>query len=747
MKVALKAAYLGIFFLDLANGRTSLAPSPRRDVSTCPARTVNYITHSLPQLCLSSSRSPHTRTTPADSIGTATGTISSPSTNATLLISHSLKTAVSDSTILQTSEGAGAPLSVSTSTKGATSTVQVPNSSNDVRTDTIATVRDRDDSPLDKANFLSFEEWRRRNLLRMGQPEQIGLDKPLQDGEPRKRVVNVHHALDALGDDNEIDLNFSGFVPTHVPASTLTDHLPVPALETPKSDRAGSRSTMYGKEAGKTSNKRFNYASFDCAANVLKTNAQAKGALAVLGENKDSYMLNECSASNKFIILELCQDIQIDTVVMANFEFFSSTFRTFRVSISDRYPAKADKWQELGVFEARNSRDVQSFLVKNPIIWARYITIEFLSHYGNEYYCPLSLVRIHGRTMLEEYKLDADVTQGDDDEIDEKDEVKQASTSTKSHHRLAGQPLETLTGKVSPNDTTSIQHDTPIRVTIHGETQAFPSSSFIVHPAVPATDICTRRTEESIAHDLFKRYPTCDIHENPSRAPSPEPLLSSIPALSSVAKIASTAVNMSNGSDKSHGPAHYRLKSSSKNGTILSHLIATLREDANTSRLAAHATDQPSKATSITNSTALESPSNNILIHKPTNTNANCTRFLFQICTETATIPGSKLVVLSLQYIEEQSRALSEAFTKVEQRQLAKTSDFLNYLNTTVLNELKDFRQQYDQLWQSTVIELEIQREQFQQESVAINARLGILASEVGLPQALVDTSNWCSSY
>jgi hypothetical protein len=86
---------------------------------------------------------------------------------------------------------------------------------------------------------------------------------------------------------------------------------------------------------------------------------------------------------------------------------------------------------------------------------------------------------------------------------------------------------------------------------------------------------------------------------------------------------------------------------------------------------------------------------------------------------------------LSLQYIEEQSRILRDAFSKVEQRQVSKTTKFLDYLNGTVLNELRDFRQQYDQLWQSTVIELETQREQSEREVMAINVRLGILADEL----------------
>ena len=42
-----------------------------------------------------------------------------------------------------------------------------------------------------------------------------------------------------------------------------------------------------------------------------------------------------------------------------------------------------------------------------PLIWARYSKIEIASHYGNEFYCPNSLVRVHGKTMMEEFK-DAD---------------------------------------------------------------------------------------------------------------------------------------------------------------------------------------------------------------------------------------------------------------------------------------------------------------------------------------------------
>ena len=86
---------------------------------------------------------------------------------------------------------------------------------------------------------------------------------------------------------------------------------------------------------------------------------------------------------------------------------------------------------------------------------------------------------------------------------------------------------------------------------------------------------------------------------------------------------------------------------------------------------------------------------------------------------------------LSMRYIEEQSRILRDAFTKVERRQLAKTSTFLENLNTTVLNELRELRSQYDQVWRSVAIELEKERFEYHQELYSVTAQLGILADEL----------------
>lgn len=150
---------------------------------------------------------------------------------------------------------------------------------------------------------------------------------------------------------------------------------------------------------------RFNYASIDCAAKVLKTNNGAKESKSVLKEDKDSYLINKCSSKDQFIIIELCQDILIDLIEMGNFELFSSNFRNFRISVNERYDEQ--NWKVLGEFEGSNSRELQKFRILNPLIWAKFLKVEILDHYGSEFYCPISLIKVYGKTMLEDFKEDA----------------------------------------------------------------------------------------------------------------------------------------------------------------------------------------------------------------------------------------------------------------------------------------------------------------------------------------------------
>lgn len=98
---------------------------------------------------------------------------------------------------------------------------------------------------------------------------------------------------------------------------------------------------------------RFNYASEDCSSSVHKTHNGAQSAPAVLSRKKDKYMLTPCSTKDKFMIVELCDDIRIDTVQLANFEFFSGVFRTIKISVAQTYRSDTEGWVEMGTYEAK----------------------------------------------------------------------------------------------------------------------------------------------------------------------------------------------------------------------------------------------------------------------------------------------------------------------------------------------------------------------------------------------------------
>lgn len=218
--------------------------------------------------------------------------------------------------------------------------------------------------------FISFDEWRVAKL-----------NEELHDKRERLRVGSENSEGETIGEDLEVELGFF--------ASVEDSHL------------------NEGDESDGDSHKHmFNFASLDCAATIVKTNSEASGASSILNENKDKYLLNPCSVANKFIVTELCQDILVEEIAIANYEFFSSTFHELRFSVSDRYPVAKNGWTSLGEFEAANTRNLQTFSIQNPKIWARYLRVDILSHHGNEFYCPISLLRVHGKTMIDEFKMD-----------------------------------------------------------------------------------------------------------------------------------------------------------------------------------------------------------------------------------------------------------------------------------------------------------------------------------------------------
>ena len=684
------------------------------------------------------------------------------------------------------------------------------------------------DSPLDNANFLSFEEWKHQNLAKAGQSAE-SLDSREGGGasERRRRPGGINNALESLGEESEIDIDFSGFVN----AGSISDALPVQGA-LPGSSSVGevdiakenaedlSSPGRRSKDAGKTCKERSNYASFDCAATALKANPECKGATSVLVESKDSYMLNVCSAKNKFFIVELCDDILIDTVVLANFEYFSSMFRTFRVSVSDRYPVKMDRWKELGTFEARNSREIQAFLVENPLIWARYLRIEFLTHYGAEYYCPVSLLRVHGTTMMEEFNHEVKGVRGEDEaeheaehetgeteheaivhmpDVVSADVLKTAAEATSERTKedvptnltstdelvegTPGPPSVSVTLSSGLELSVTTESLTPYETSIgkgledllfcrtdrvgkcsHVHQAAKADSASSTSPTVarkPETspkpgkefpiekkDQAASQVTQPPSKDHF--VVTDDLQPNPSNPIDPPIYHTDIDLSQNMSGRESTHLEKSSRrANLTSLATSSRTDSVKDNSTSSAVMLETASFKSNSTNSTTSSVQAPSSS-SLTSSFASSSISS--FASSPSSLTGTTTTTTSAKAPTSSTQPPAanpstqesffKSVhkrlqqleansTLSLQYIEEQSRILRDAFSKVEKRQLSKTSTFLEMLNTTVLTELRDFRTQYDQIWQSTVLELSSQREQSAHEVSALSARMAILADEV----------------
>ncbi|KAF3214250.1 hypothetical protein TWF106_009309 [Orbilia oligospora] len=650
-------------------------------VTTCPFRTANYINHGLPQQCLRTSRVVSAAAGAAYALN-ATGRLEVSDDNPRASASPSVEeVGLATTTSIDLGQKFERPIT--------SPSEDTPPPTEDAET------------PIDTANFLSFEEWKEQNLAKAGQSAENFGERPPK--EARRRPGSLSSALDALGVDDEIELNFEGETEEQGEVRVRDEAKPSETLEPTKHVKS--------TDAGKTCKERFNYASFDCAATVHKTNPESKGASSILVENKDSYMLNKCGAKNKFIIVELCDDILVDTVVLANYEFFSSMFRTFKVSVSDRYPVKSAGWKELGLFEAKNSREIQAFLVENPLIWARYIRIEFLTHFGKEFYCPISLLRVHGTTMMEEFRHQEEQSRGYTDEseemepeaiaepIQEATKEEQAAREAESSSQIIAEESSAPTREYSPpiQSTASVPHDSvgpalaePTEKQDHTTSEA--SNTPAVGSEHQEKDV---KSSSSISQSPPSTpTPSAQKERRGHSSPETDPTITSVPVSEKVPPKAASRSSRPNSNDSYQAP-------NSKENHIPRNASSTVSDPSR----------QPS-AVSSTAPTPTTQESFFKTIHKR-----------LQLLEANAT--------LSLQYIEEQSKLMRDTFSKMEKRQFNKSASYLDQLNTTVFKELREFRTQYDQLWQSTVIALDTQREVSEREILAISARLTMLADEV----------------
>lgn len=599
--------------------------------ATCQSVSVNYVSPGLPEQCLRTSSTSQTNTS-----------------------SEQLTTPIATAIRAVTKNGeAGDPPPTLTTPLG-TASVNLPGSISPSETSTWLSAVAPTDVPVPPktpeeppTKFLSFEEWKEQNLAKVGQSSDSFQGRGLR--EPKNAAGAGHGALDALGDELEISFEFghpgppAGTIEVSGPAATI---VPATAAGIPRS-----------KDAGKTCKERFNYASLDCAATVHNFNKGVKGANSILSENKESYMLNKCGVKDKFFIVELCDDILVDTVVLANFEFFSSVFREIRVSVSDRYPVKANGWKELGMYTARNTRDVQAFLVENPLIWARYMKVEIISHYGGEYYCPVSLLRVHGTTMMEEFRHEATIARGGFEEDVREDVVPEAiaepvqlAEDGKAEKKSAAQSGHKKTIEIPPADE---------RPTVSVVVEA---SSSPVTTSYPPQQSLNRRYRFPVGH------PSC-----PKQQPGPTKT-SSVSHASTPPYVPRPAGAV----EIPAGEPAVRTVSGSAMASRPSAVVSTVPDPA------AAGSHPPAKSESRVHEVPKPSAP-----QPPASSPTTQESFFKSVHKRLTHLEANS--TLSLQYIEEQSRLMRDTFAKMEKSHMTKTEQLLEAINTSAFTEMKTY--------------------------------------------------------
>ena len=171
--------------------------------------------------------------------------------------------------------------------------------------------------------------------------------------------------------------------------------------------------------------ERVNFASASDGAKVLASNMGAKRVGALLDDDSDTFMRNDCKDDDKWVVIELSQLAKVSLIELSQYELYSSRVNEFAVYGMHSHPRKlsganTNGWHLLGKFQAGKIKGKQSFSIEEgegvePERWVRYLLIRFLSHHGGESVCAINEIGVFGVSAAEE--LEAQLAMTDDESL------------------------------------------------------------------------------------------------------------------------------------------------------------------------------------------------------------------------------------------------------------------------------------------------------------------------------------------
>lgn len=107
--------------------------------------------------------------------------------------------------------------------------------------------------------------------------------------------------------------------------------------------------------------------------------------------------LTRCGTSIWFVV-ELCEPLTVERISIGNLELFSSSPKEVEFGISDRYPTR--DWTKIGPIILPDARAIHPVQLPatNSSTFGKFVKFSVHSHYGSEHYCPISVIRVNGKT-------------------------------------------------------------------------------------------------------------------------------------------------------------------------------------------------------------------------------------------------------------------------------------------------------------------------------------------------------------
>jgi hypothetical protein len=268
-------------------------------------------------------------------------------------------------------------------------------------------------------------------------PERIRLETGTEENEVKETMTNTSttteekglaeseataNATTVITSSVEVDKNTTSTITdtaVNITSTTQTTGEQIPAANTEKATTTSTTNKVVSTDADDNTVKDstntvqrvvVDYASKSAGALILEKSTDFQGTSNLLNSDKDQYAIIPCEHASKFVVVGLSEDILVKQVVLANYERYSSQIKEFNILGSQTI----GHWVDLGTYQAGYAAGKQTFDLKEPS-WARYLKFRFLSHFGDEHYCTVSQISVHGSTMVQGFHEQWEESEAEED--------------------------------------------------------------------------------------------------------------------------------------------------------------------------------------------------------------------------------------------------------------------------------------------------------------------------------------------